>query len=53
MAKKVVGKIRKRTSKGMTRLVVPLRSPKTGHYAFKEVMIDLEDVEKTVEKIRS
>lgn len=46
MAKKVVATFKDKTAKvNLTKVVIPVRNPKTGAYAFKEEIIPAEQVE--------
>ncbi len=40
MAKKVVASLQKAESKNMTKVVKMIKSPKTGHYSFKEEVVN-------------
>jgi len=45
MAKKVVATLKKADTKGYSKVIRAIKSPKTGAYTFKEEMIASDDVQ--------
>lgn len=45
MAKKVVATLQKTGSKNLAKVIRSVRSPKTGAYTFKEVMVPMDQVQ--------
>jgi hypothetical protein len=50
MAKKVVAAVQKGEGKAFTKIVKVVKSPKTGAYTFKEVMVHNEKVKEFLAK---
>lgn len=48
MAKKVVATLQKKGSKQLAKVIKAVRSPKTGAYTFKEVMVPTETVKEVL-----
>ncbi len=50
MAKKVVGKIQSGNKQEMAKVIISLKSKRTGAYTFKETMVATEEVSKLLSK---
>ena len=53
MAKKVVATLKKEdSSKGLTKIIKMVKSPKTGAYIFKEAIVPLTDAKEALKNIK-
>ncbi len=53
MAKKVVATLKKEdSSKGLTKIIKMVKSPKTGAYIFKEAIVPLPEAQNELKKIK-
>ena len=43
MAKKTIAKIQRGAKKSMAKLIIPVKSKKTGYYSFEEKIINIGD----------
>ncbi len=53
MAKKVVGKIQGGTKQKMAKVIISLKSKRTGAYTFKETMVTTEEVSTLLSKAQN
>lgn len=51
MAKKVVATLKDKTKKGLSRILIPMKSSKTGSYTFKKFMVPMDDVKNQVKSL--
>ncbi|HAI76070.1 MAG TPA: DUF4295 domain-containing protein [Microscillaceae bacterium] len=52
MAKKVVATLRDREAKGLAKVIVTVKSPKTGAYTFREEIVPVDNVKDVIAKYK-
>lgn len=52
MAKKVVATLQKKGSKGVTKIIKMIKSPKTGAYSFKEKIVSTEKAKNELKNLK-
>ena len=53
MAKKVVGKVKSGAKQKMAKVIISVKSKQTGAYAFRETMVNAEEVSGLIAKANS